>query len=107
MQTLCSWLLYQQYTGMPVPSHRQIQQALVDIGDKPRSFVGSREWIGAFEISMCLDHFFGLACKILNVQRGSEVRQHARDFATHFATQGSPIMIGTSAAMPPPQCRPS
>jgi len=33
------------------------------------------------------------------------VRQHARDFATHFATQGSPIMIGTSAAMPPPQCR--
>jgi hypothetical protein len=94
MQTLCSWLFYQQYTSLPVPTHAQIQQALVSIGDKPSSFVGSRDWIGAFEISMCMDHFFGVACKIINIASGSLVRQSSREFATHFEKQGSPIMIG-------------
>lgn len=28
---------------------------LVDIGDKPASFVGSREWIGSNEVSFVLD----------------------------------------------------
>lgn len=32
LQTLWSWLRIQHYTSAPVPSHRQIQQTLVDIG---------------------------------------------------------------------------
>lgn len=32
LQTICSWMRRQQYTSAPVPSHRQIQQTLVDIG---------------------------------------------------------------------------
>lgn len=32
LQTLCSWFRRQQYTAVPVPSHAQIQQTLVDLG---------------------------------------------------------------------------
>lgn len=34
----------------PVPSIREIQAALVDMQDKPRSFLNSRQWIGSFEV---------------------------------------------------------
>lgn len=40
---------------------REIQQALVEIGDKDRSFVGSREWIGAIELSFVLDKLLGVS----------------------------------------------
>lgn len=33
---------------------------LVDMKDKQSSFVGSREWIGAIEIQMCLDKLYGV-----------------------------------------------
>jgi hypothetical protein len=42
LQTLCSWFARQHYTARPPPSHRQVQAALVAMGDKPASFVGSR-----------------------------------------------------------------
>jgi Peptidase family C78 len=32
LQTICSWFLNQLYTRVPVPSHHEIQQALVDMG---------------------------------------------------------------------------
>jgi hypothetical protein len=32
LQTIYSWLRAQHYTSAPVPSHREVQQALVDIG---------------------------------------------------------------------------
>jgi hypothetical protein len=40
--------------------YREIQRMLVDMKDKPASFVGSREWIGAIEIQMCLDKLYGV-----------------------------------------------
>ena len=45
----------------PVPSHRDIQQALVDVGDKEPSLVGSQQWIGSFEVSTCLNHLMGVS----------------------------------------------
>jgi len=30
----------------------EIQKALFELNDKPRQFVGSKEWIGAFEVSL-------------------------------------------------------
>jgi hypothetical protein len=39
---------------------REIQRMLVDMKDKQSSFVGSREWIGAIEIQMCLDKLYGV-----------------------------------------------
>jgi len=58
LQTICSWFKHQHYTCAGVPSHRGIQQALVDCLDKPASFVNSRLWIGSIEVSMVLDVLF-------------------------------------------------
>ena len=33
-----------------VPDIRRIQEVLVTLDDKEQSFVGSREWIGSFEV---------------------------------------------------------
>ena len=94
LQTIASWFRYQGYTSKPVPSHREIQQALVDLQDKGEEFVGSRQWIGSFEVSMCLEHLLGVTSKIMFVSTGAEMRAKGRDLLHHFQTQGTPIMIG-------------
>ena len=45
-----------------VPSLRKIQETLVQLEDKPKRFVGSRDWIGSFEVfySLCLQSFLSL-----------------------------------------------
>ena len=94
LQTLCSWFRHQGYTRRAAPTHRQIQQALVDLGDKPKSLVGSRQWIGSFEVGLCLEHFLGVTYKILYVNSGAELANKGRELVRHFSTQGTPIMIG-------------
>ncbi|XP_076903183.1 putative Ufm1-specific protease isoform X2 [Bidens hawaiensis] len=94
LQTIVSWFKIQQYTSIGVPSHREIQQALVEIGDKDPSFIGSREWIGAIELSFVLDKLLGVSCKVINVRSGDELPEKCRELMMHFETQGTPIMIG-------------
>ncbi|XP_058108008.1 probable Ufm1-specific protease isoform X1 [Magnolia sinica] len=94
LQTIISWFRLQHYTSIDVPSHREIQQALVEIGDKEPSFVGSHEWIGAIELSFVLDKLLGVSCKIINVRSGDELPEKCRELAMHFETQGTPVMIG-------------
>ncbi|KAJ9567795.1 hypothetical protein OSB04_003761 [Centaurea solstitialis] len=94
LQTIVSWFKVQQYTSIDVPSHREIQQSLVEIGDKDPSFIGSREWIGAIELSFVLDKLLGVSCKVINVRSGDELPEKCRELAMHFETQGTPIMIG-------------
>ncbi|KAL3618088.1 hypothetical protein CASFOL_038409 [Castilleja foliolosa] len=94
LQTIISWFRKQHYTSVDVPSHREIQQALVEIGDKDPSFVGSRDWIGAIELSFVLDKLLGVSCKVINVRSGDELPEKCRELALHFETQGTPIMIG-------------
>lgn len=94
LQTIVSWFKQQHYTSIDVPSHREIQQSLVEIGDKDPSFIGSREWIGAIELSFVLDKLLGVSCKVINVRSGSELPEKCRELAMHFETQGTPIMIG-------------
>ena len=48
-----------------VPSLRKIQEILVEVGDKPQYFIGSKEWIGSFEACIVLDHLFGVRDYIL------------------------------------------
>lgn len=43
---------------------REIQQSLVEIGDKDPSFIGSREWIGAIELSFVLDKLLGVSLAV-------------------------------------------
>ncbi|XP_022137398.1 probable Ufm1-specific protease isoform X2 [Momordica charantia] len=94
LQTIISWFRLQHYTSIHVPSHREIQEALVEIGDKDDSFIGSREWIGAIELSFVLDKLLGVSCKIINVRSGAELPEKCRELAAHFENQGTPIMIG-------------
>ncbi|XP_040385270.1 probable Ufm1-specific protease [Oryza brachyantha] len=94
LQTIVSWYKLQQYSSINVPSHREIQQVLVEIGDKDSSFIGSREWIGAIELSFVLDKLLGASCKIINVRSGDELPEKCRELAIHFETQGTPVMIG-------------
>ncbi|CAN6585478.1 unnamed protein product [Malus baccata var. baccata] len=94
LQTIISWFRLQHYTSVEVPSHGEIQQSLVEIGDKDPSFIGSREWIGAIELSFVLDKLLGVSCKVMNVRSGAELPEKCRELALHFDTQGTPIMIG-------------
>lgn len=94
LQTLCSWFKFQGYTDANVPTHRDIQKYLVDVGDKPSNFLGSRQWIGSMEVSMCLNHFTKVDSKILHVSSGTELASQSHELKFHFETQGTPIMIG-------------
>nr|XP_004299176.2 PREDICTED: probable Ufm1-specific protease isoform X2 [Fragaria vesca subsp. vesca] len=94
LQTIISWFRLQHYTSIDVPLHREIQQSLVEIGDKDPSFIGSREWIGAIELSFVLDKLLGVSCKVMNFRSGAEVPEKCRELALHFENQGTPIMIG-------------
>ena len=59
LQTMCSWIQGQRGEGMhKVPSLGQFQDALVAMEDKPKSFAGSKEWIGSFELCICIDYFY-------------------------------------------------
>ncbi|KAG8187188.1 hypothetical protein JTE90_020059 [Oedothorax gibbosus] len=94
LQTIISWFKYQGYTDRNVPTHTEIQQALVDVGDKPQNFVGSKKWIGSQEVSFCLDHLIQIQSKIMFVSSGAELASKGRELFNHFHDQGTPIMIG-------------
>ncbi|MEQ2281923.1 Ufm1-specific protease 2 [Ameca splendens] len=94
LQTICSWFQQQGYVERCVPSHKEIQQALVNVGDKQSSFVGSRQWIGSIEVQAVLDHLLGVTSKIMFVSQGSELASKGRELAHHFLSEGTPVMIG-------------
>ncbi|KAM3967989.1 UFM1 specific peptidase 2 [Aphomia sociella] len=94
MQTIFSWFRYQGYTTVEVPSHREIQQCLVNIGDKQSSFLGSKQWIGSTEVMFCLETLLGVQSRIVFANTGSELQSYAPELVHHFQTHGSPIMIG-------------
>ncbi|CAH0628839.1 unnamed protein product [Chrysodeixis includens] len=94
MQTIFSWFRYQGYTTVAIPSHRDIQQCLVNIGDKQPSFLGSKQWIGSTEVMFCLETLLGVQSRIIFANTGAELQSYAHDLVHHFQTHGSPIMIG-------------
>ncbi|XP_054153879.1 ufm1-specific protease 2-like [Oppia nitens] len=94
LQTIISWFRHQSYIDKPVPTHKDIQQALVDVGDKEPSFIGSRQWIGSQEVSYVLSHLYGITSKIMFVNSGAELSNKGRELAHHFTSNGTPIMIG-------------
>lgn len=101
LQTICSWVchaLRDKKQVSKVPSLRQIQQTLVEVGDKPNSFVGSREWIGSVEACLCVDQIFGVCSKIIHVNDGSRIDKDVTvALLEHFKHFGSPVMIGGDA----------
>ncbi|XP_007891018.1 ufm1-specific protease 2 [Callorhinchus milii] len=92
LQTIVSWYRAQGYTTKPVPTHEEIQEALVAAGDKTSDIIGSSEWIGCFEIQQVLDSL-GFTAKIINVRTGAEFPSIGRELANHFTVEGSPITV--------------
>ena len=53
---MISWLIHQNFLAhQNVPSIPEIQKILVELGDKPNSFVSSKGWIGSYEVSLIID----------------------------------------------------
>lgn len=94
LQTLCSWFRFQGYSDHKIPTHEEIQKYLVKIGDKPKNFVNSRQWIGSTEVSICLNGFMNVDSRIMHCSSGAELASKGSELAYHFETEGSPIMIG-------------
>lgn len=109
MQTICSWIRLQNYTERTDdPSHLEIQKLLVKIGDKEKNFINSTNWIGAIEISLCLNELYGvhfvlfilfyliikITCNIIHVSSGDEIRKKSKELIQHFEIHGTPVMIG-------------
>ncbi|ETV92679.1 hypothetical protein H310_13119 [Aphanomyces invadans] len=94
LQTLASWLWLNQYTDVPVPTHREIQDILFKLGDKPPRFVGSRGWIGTVEVGFVLEERFRVSCRTIYCASGRDLPRHAPTLAEHFLIHGSPVMMG-------------
>lgn len=96
LQSIVSNLQYRQIGQLASPpSIDEIQRVLVDAGDKPPAFRGSRGWIGAIEVGLVLKAL-GVESRTLFVSSGREVAQNAnlRALAQHFDTQSTIVMIG-------------
>ncbi|KFD54459.1 hypothetical protein M514_04606 [Trichuris suis] len=94
LQTIWSWYVLNGYTNVPVPTHREIQEALVQVGDKQSSFIGAKKWIGSLELNYVLSHVLKIDSKILNARNGSEIDLNADELLCHFKGEGTPVMIG-------------
>lgn len=100
LQTILSWIKECQesdtsYESSPsIPSILDIQKALVNMGDKNKSFIGSREWIGSVEVTYCIEYFYKVQSKIIYSRNIEDLKQHAGDIVSHFREFGSPLMMG-------------
>jgi hypothetical protein len=99
LQTVLSWFRLQGARVDEIPSVTTIQKilAVVDSSAKKPSFVGSKDWIGSFEVMMVLQHFMPqLECTILRLESGSDLQspENIRKLLNHFQRGGPPIMIG-------------
>lgn len=79
---------------MEIPTHLEIQECLVKLGDKPREFRGSRTWIGSTEVAYVLDILVKSQSIILNVSSGSDMGSVGHAIYEHFELHGIPVMIG-------------
>ncbi len=97
-QTICSWIRNKKIEqGAPqvsdVPSVLEIQKILVESGDKPKNFLGSKQWIGCFESSIVIDTLYDIPCKILHCEP-NKLSSYISDIRKHFETIKTPVMMG-------------
>ncbi|KAA6384713.1 MAG: putative Ufm1-specific protease 2 [Streblomastix strix] len=96
LQTLLSWFIIQGYADVNILGLREIQQLLVNMGDKPSKWAaeGEKPWIGSVEVSMVLQNYIDVDCRIINMGSGNQFGNHFEELASHFRNEGTPIMIG-------------
>lgn len=100
LQTMCSWIIRRRNSNknqdtMGIPSLPEIQKILVDLGDKQSNFIGSKEWIGAVELSYVVDTLYNVPCKILHIQKGSkQLSEYIDTLESYFHEIGGFAMMG-------------
>ncbi|XP_077984878.1 ufm1-specific protease 2-like isoform X2 [Glandiceps talaboti] len=97
LQTICSWIRHQDVKHSKLqqePTLQEIQEALVAMGDKSASFIGSKDWIGSVELGLCVDYFHDVPCKIIHIKSGDEISSKIPELLQHFQSIGAPIMMG-------------
>ena len=62
--------------------------------DKPKNFIGSRDWIGSYEVCLIIDKIFDIPSKIVHIPKGALLKEHISTVIQHFQKFGSPIMMG-------------
>uniref|UniRef100_A0A1L8DTJ4 Putative ufm1-specific protease 1-like protein n=1 Tax=Nyssomyia neivai TaxID=330878 RepID=A0A1L8DTJ4_9DIPT len=95
LQTMCSWIRNCKDEPTPdVPSIRRIQETLVHLNDKPESFIGSREWIGALEVFYTVDAIYNVSCKIVHIPSNGDVKKYVTLIKKYLEDYGGFIMMG-------------
>ncbi|ORC93809.1 uncharacterized protein TM35_000016860 [Trypanosoma theileri] len=105
LQTILSWFQYEGLMDKPMPDIRGIQEILSEKDPEKmnrKDFLGSKDWIGSFEIMIVIQHFIpGIECTVKRMESGSDldtdptVQQLLLD---HFRQKRAcPIMIGGSS----------
>jgi hypothetical protein len=97
-QTLISWFLLNGWSLQSMERMVTIlamQEILVAVDGKDPKFVGSRDWIGSFELALIIEHLLGVQSKILSVNCGDEVNGDVcEQLLQHFNAYGTPVMCG-------------
>ena len=94
LQTIVSWFLWQAWTSIDIPTHKDIQMSLVRMRATERTFIDSKSWIGSFEINLVLQDLLKIECRIISLNKGSELAGIYDDLQMHFDDGGAPVMIG-------------
>lgn len=94
LQTICSWIINNENLAKNVPNLTKIQETLVEVEDKDKSFIGSREWIGSLEVSIVLNQLYEVLSKIIHISSGKMLIDQVDNIKRHFEEFGSPIMMG-------------
>ena len=69
----------------------------VHLKDKPKPFVGSKQWIGSTEIGYVVEHLCNVSSKIVFLSSGKDMPSITTQLMDHFRVEGTPVMIGGGA----------
>ncbi|XP_023299814.2 probable Ufm1-specific protease 1 [Lucilia cuprina] len=96
LQSMISWILHKccSYNLLNVPSLREIRETLVRLEDKPKRFIGSRDWIGALEVFYVVDSLYDVPCKIVHITRSEELSDYVDTLIEYFNDYGGFVMMG-------------
>jgi len=94
LQHVLSWQLFSNLTLNSVPSIKDLQEKLVNLGCMGTCFFsGCEEWIGSQEIGWILMEY-GLTPRYLFGESACQlIENHASEIFDHFRCQGSPIVL--------------
>lgn len=94
LQSICSMLKIKKNHEIAIPTIKQIQEILVQIGDKENDFIGSRDWIGAAETCYVVDELFQVSCFIHHISSGEKLSSKMTEIVNYFQDQGGLIAMG-------------